>query len=151
FPGELQELHRDQEARRLTKSETADATHEDQRDRSEIDQLGFRCLLRAMSCSNMGDLMGHYASQLRFVVRSENQSTVDIEKPTGQSERVDLIGLHDFDRERNLRVRIPNEILSYTIDILVDGWIIEQLHLPLDFRRQLPAHRDFFIERNEID
>src|SRR5262249_57666808 len=107
---ELQELHRNQKPRCLPKSETADTAHEDQWNRSEIDQLGLRGLLRRVARGNVSDLMRHNAGQFRFVVRSQNQTGVDVEEPAGESECIDLIGVYDFDREWNLRIRVPDEI-----------------------------------------
>src|SRR5215510_8781140 len=107
---ELQELHRNQEPRCLPKSEAADAAHEDQRYRSEIDQLGLRRLLRPVTRRNVRDLMRHNAGQFRFVVCSQNQTRVDVEEPTGESERIDFRGFNDLDRERDLRIRVPNEV-----------------------------------------
>src|SRR5262249_17285688 len=97
---ELQELHRNQEPRCLPKSEAADAAHEDQRDRSEIDQLGLRRLLRRVARRDVRDLMRHNTGQFRFIVRSQNQTGVDVEEPAGESECIDLLGFNDLDRER---------------------------------------------------
>src|SRR5262249_24005632 len=49
-----------------------DTAHEDQRNRSETDQLGLRRLLRRVARRNVGDLMRHNTGQFRFIVRSQN-------------------------------------------------------------------------------
>ena len=56
---------------------------------------------------------------------------------TGPPHSIHLIGLNDPDRERNLRVRVPDYVLFDAVHILVDHRILEQLYLPLNLGGQL--------------
>src|SRR5262249_12804011 len=59
-------------------------------------------------------------------------------KREGESECIDLIRFNDLDRERDLRIRVPDEVLPNEVDVLIDRRILIQLHLTLDFGRQPP-------------
>ena len=103
-----------------------------------------------MPGGNVGDFMRHDCGQLGFIIGREDQAAVHIEETAGQGECVDLIRLDDLDRERNLRIRVSNEVLADAVDILVDGRIFNKLHLALDFRSELASHLNFFLQREEI-
>ena len=105
----------------------------------------------SMTSGDMRDFMCHHGSQLGFVIGGENETAVDVEEATGQGKRVDLVRLDDFDRERDLGVRVSDNVLSDPVDVLVDHRIIDQLHLTLDFRSELTAHCDFLLKRDEVD
>ena len=111
----------------------------------------FRRLFRAMPSRDVGNLVRHHAGQFGFIIGGENQAAVDVEESAGKSERVDLVGLDDFDREWNFRIRVADEVLSDAVDVFVDRRIVDQLDLAFDFGRQLAAHRNFFFEGDEVD
>ena len=129
----------------------ADAAHEDQRNRGKVDQFAFRRVFRTVTRRDVRNFVRHHAGQFGFVVGSENQTAVDVEESAGKRERVDFVGFDDFDREWNLRVGVPDEILADAVDVFVDRRIVDQLDLAFDFRGQLAAHRDLFFERDEVD
>ena len=95
--------------------------------------------------------MGHDSGEFRFIVRREDQTAVDVEKAARKSERVDFVRIDDLDRKWNLRIGIADDVLGNTVDVLIDGGIVEQPLLLLDLPGKVPAQSDFPVERNEID
>src|SRR5207249_1989555 len=65
-----------------------------------------------MPGGNVGDFMRHDCGQLGFIIGREDQAAVHIEETAREGECVDLIRLDDLDRERNLRIRVSNEVLA---------------------------------------
>src|SRR5262245_57402681 len=63
--------------------------------------------IRRVPRRNVRDLMRHNTGQFRFIVRSQNQTGVDVEEPAGESECIDLLGFNDLDRERKDSAEIP--------------------------------------------
>src|SRR5206468_4323034 len=59
--------------------------------------------------------------------------------------------IDDLDREGHLGVRVEDQILSHTVDVLIDHRIGDELRTPVDLGGELPAESDLFIERVEID
>ena len=139
-------MHRDQESRRLAKSEAAHAAHEDQRNRGEVHKFGLGCLLHSVAGRDVRNFVRHDSGELGFIVSRENEAGIHIKESTGKREGIDLIGFHDFYSEGDLRIRVANDVLSDAIDVFADRGVVEQFDLPLDFRSELPAHPDFLLE-----
>src|ERR1700751_249945 len=99
-----------------------------------------------MARRHMSDLMCHHASQFRFLVRCEDQTGIHIEEPARQGEGIDLIGVDDLDRERNLRIRIALNILAHPVNILGDHRILNQLNGRLYLLGILPTQGDLFLD-----
>src|SRR5205823_6226608 len=59
--------------------------------------------------------------------------------------------LEHFNREWNLRIGVPDEILADAIDILRDDGVVDEFRLALDLLRELLTEGDFLLERIEID
>src|SRR5208337_1699964 len=69
------------------------------------------------------------------------------EKPTRQSEGIQLVGVNYFDGERHLRVRVAYQILPYAVHILGDRRIVDQLGASFHILRIRPPHRHLFVQR----
>ena len=93
----------------------------------------------------MRNFVGHHSRQFSFLVGGQDQSGVHIEEPARQGERIDVIGVHHFDCERHLRIRIANQILPKSIHILRHDRVLNQLDCGLDLLRVLLAHRNLFL------
>ena len=91
--------------------------------------------------------MRHHAGQFGFLVGGENQPAVDVEKPAGQRERVDFVGINHLDRERNLGVGVPHQVLPDAIHVLIDDRVLHQAGGLLHHHGVLLAHLDFGLGR----
>ena len=149
--GELQEAHRNQNARRLPDAIARPAAHEDQRDRWRVDDLPARRLPRAVPRRDVSDLVRHHACELGFVLRLQDQPGVHEEEAARQRHRVHFFGVQHLDRDRHLRVRVADEVLADAIDVLGDDRIVDDFRLALDLLRDLLAERDLLLDRVEVD
>src|SRR5262249_22578085 len=52
----------------------------------------------------------------------------------------------DLDGERNLRIRVANQVLSDAVDVFRNHRIVNQLYLSFDLLGELPAHRHLFLD-----
>ena len=71
-----------------------------------------------MAASDVGNFMAHHASQFRFRFGSHNQPGIHVEEATGKGEGINVVAFHHFNGERDLRIRIPDQILPNAADIL---------------------------------
>ena len=85
-----------------------------------------------------------------FDIRLEDQPRIDEEETTRKRKCVDRRIFDHLDRERNLRIRVADQILSYSIDVLGDHRIIDDFRLPLYLLSKLLAERNFLLERVEV-
>src|SRR5258708_35223094 len=67
-------------------------------------------------------------------------------EPARQGEGIDLIGVDDLDRERNLRIRIAHNILAHPVNILGDHRVLNQLYGRLYLLGILPTQGDLFLD-----
>ena len=71
-------------------------------------------------------------------------------KPPGSANAlIDFIVNH-FDRERNLRIGVANEVLADPVYVLGDDRIVDNPGLALDFLRHLFADADLFFYGVEV-
>ena len=66
----------------------------------------------------MGNLVGHHAGQFRFRLRGQEQPGVDKAETAGQRKGIDVIGINDLNRERDLGIGIANQVLTDAVDKL---------------------------------
>ena len=107
-------------------------------------------LLRAVPRANVRDFVRHYAGQLRFLIRVQDQPAIDVEKSAGQRERVHHVGIDHLDGEGNLGVGIAHQVLPHAVHVLVDHRIVDELRALFHFLRQLFAQRDLALHRIKI-
>jgi len=93
------------------------SAQENQRNTSIADKLAFGSLARPVPCGYMTDFVCHDTGHFRFVVRVQKDTCVDEEKAAGKGERVDLLGIDDFNSKGNLSVRVTHQILADPIYI----------------------------------
>src|SRR5205085_10501865 len=58
---------------------------------------------------------------------------------------------HAFDGERNLAIRIADDVLTDAVHVLRDDGVVDDLGLPLDILREAFAQRDFLLERIPVE
>ncbi len=109
--------------------------------------IGASHLARGVASGDVRDLVRHHAGQLGFIVSSQNQAGVHVEESAGQSEGVDVVGIHDLDRERHLRIGVAHQVLAHAIDVLGDHRVLNHLRAGLDHHRVLLAHLDVGVDR----
>src|SRR5215472_2068202 len=97
------------------------------------------------------DLVGHHARKLGLFLRAQNQTAVHIKKAAGQSKGVDDVRVDHLDGEGNLGVRVAHQVLAYTVHILGDDRIINQLGRLLNLLGEGFAKRHFLFEREELE
>ena len=111
----------------------------------------FVAFLRAVARANVRDFMRHDARKLRFFVGAQYQSAIHVEESARESKRVDGVRIDDLDGEGNLRVRIPDQILSNSIYVFGDDGIGDELRNAIDFLRELLAERNFMLHRVHVE
>src|SRR5258708_5804771 len=99
-----------------------------------------------MTSGHMSDLMGHNSRQFSFVIRFQNQSRVHKEESSRERERIYYLGIDHLDSERHLGIRVAHEVLTYTVDVLRDNGVVDDLGLTLDFLSHLLPHRDLLLQ-----
>ncbi len=98
----------------------------------------------------MGDLMGHHARQFGLVISGQDQPGVDVEESSGKGHGVDFVGVHDLDGEGDFGVRVANQVLANTVDVLVDYRVLDHLQVPLNLLRVGPSDLDVGFDRVQV-
>ena len=93
-----------------------------------------------MPCGYMADFVRHDAGQFSFVVRLQNHPEFTKKNPPGSANALTSRRLDYLNGERNLGVRVPDQVLSHPVDVLGDGWIVDDLGLSLNLLGQLLAN-----------
>src|SRR5437016_7508016 len=94
----------------------------------------------------MRNFMRHYAGQLRLVVCRKDQTGIYIEKPSGQRNGINFLGVYDLYPERHLRIGVSDQILSQAIDVVRDFRVRDQFSGRLNAVRILFAESDLGLE-----
>jgi hypothetical protein len=103
-----------------------------------------------MARSDVRDFMCHYACQFCFVPCRKQKPLIDIKKSAGKCEGIDFVSIDNFDLEGNLCIRVLNDILANTVNILRDHGIINEASRLLKFGCDLSTQSYFFFEGDEI-
>jgi len=144
----VRENDRNDQARTLPDGVAGPAIRDSDRGGNHCDlrDLSAGRLARAVPRGYVRDLMRHHSRQLGFIVGLENQAGVYKEKPAGQGEGVDLLGIQHLDRERYLGVGVAHQVLAEAVDVFGNYRIVDDLSLPLDLLRQLLSDRYLLFE-----
>src|SRR6266478_5279547 len=142
-PTELEERHGQRQTGCFLGSKSANSGgHYDQGDGGKLSQCSTGLLTRDMAGGHVRDFVRHYASHFRFVVGSQDQAGIHVKKTTRQSESIDRVRVDDLDRERNLGIGVPHQVLTQPVDVLRDDGILDQLGTGVDLLCILRAHID---------
>ena len=141
----MQERHGQGQSRRLVAGIADRAADEDQRNRSHVHQIAAGVLTRRVAGCHVRNFVRHHSGQLRFLVCRQDQSGIDIEKTTRQSEGIDVVGVDYLDCERHLRIGIAHQVLSHPVDVFSHHRVLDQLHRGFDLLGILLAHGDLFL------
>src|SRR6185369_1370290 len=95
----------------------------------------------------VSNFVSHHASELGFVVCGQKKPFVDVKEAARKCECVNLIRIDNFDREGNFCIRVEHDVLTYTIDVFSDEWVVNKLRLSIDLCRQLSTKSNFFLGR----
>src|ERR1044071_498226 len=98
----------------------------------------------------MRNLVRHNAYDFRLAIGCENGPAVDIEKASGQSERVYIGRLYDLYRERHFRVRVQHDVLAQTVYIFSDDRVGYELAFLVYLGGKLTAYLRLFLQRVKI-
>ncbi len=150
---ELQVGDRDSKARGFVDTVACPATgaEKHERDHGELHGLAFGSVLRAVTRSNVGDLVGHHAGEFGLFLGAQNEAAVYVEKPAGKGEGVDFIGIDYLDCEGHARIGIADQILADAVHVFRDDGIIDKFGGALDFLGERFAEGNFVFKRIEID
>ncbi len=94
----------------------------------------------------MRNLVSHHAGQFGFLIGSQDQACVHVEKSARERDSVDFVGVNDFDGEGNLRVGILDQVLPDPVDVLRHDRILNQSHLRFQFFGNGTSQRDLRLE-----
>src|SRR6201984_3039134 len=99
---------------------------------------------------DMGNLMCHHPSQLCFLVRSYEKTSVHVQKSTGERKGIDFLRVKDLNRKRHLGIRMAYYVLPNSVDVLGDDRISKLRVVRLDHTRVVAANPDFLLHRIPI-
>src|SRR5947209_6098192 len=145
--GKLQEGQREANSGKLAGCITGAAAHKNQRNGENVCELRFGRSTGSMAGGYVGDLMGHHTGQLCLFISSQNQSGVHVEEAARKGESVDFVGIHNFDRERHLSIRVTDQVLADAVYILIHHRVLNHPHALFDLLGIFLAHADFFFNR----
>ena len=100
--GELEEGEGDGELGNLVGAVrgVASLAHDDERNGGDLGVVALGLLAGGVVGDDVGNLVGHDAGELGFLVAVGDEAGVDVEEAAGKSEGVDLVGIDDLDGER---------------------------------------------------
>src|SRR5262245_55595116 len=99
-----------------------------------------------MTRRDVRNLVRHRTSQLCFIIGSQDQPLVDIEKSAGEGECVDLIAVDDLYSEGNFCIRMEHDILADLVYVVSNDRVFDKLRRTIDFLRELPPDRYFLVK-----
>src|SRR6185437_12404558 len=138
--GELHEGDRQGQAGSALDGVTDAATHEDQGNGGNVRQVAASLLAGDMAGSYMGNLVGHDAGQLSFVIGRQDQAGIDVEKSAWQGESIDLVRINHLDREGYFGIGVAYQVLAHAVDVLANNRIFDQLDRGLHLLGVLAPH-----------
>src|SRR5437588_7810454 len=95
--------------------------------------------------------MRHGAGKLVFFVGQFDETAVDEDEASGEGKCIGLLALNYPKRERHSGIRVPRQVLPYTVDVFGDQRLVHNPCLPRDFLSQLLAQRDLLFQRVKVD
>ena len=100
---------------------------------------------RAVARRHMGNLVRHHARQLRFALGLQNQPRIHEKESSREVNAFALLGVQDLDRERDLRVRVQDDVLADAVDVFGDDRVGDELRLPVYLGGELASERHLFF------
>ena len=94
----------------------------------------------------MGDCVSENAGQFRFAFQSNDKAGAEVEKASGEGDHFRFARVEQLQGERDVEGHATCDSPGDAADVFERDRVIEALRLSLDFRGQLPAHRDLFFE-----
>ena len=108
--------------------------------------------MRAMAEGDVGDLVRDHAGYFALIARLLEDSTVDVDESAGQSEGVDVSGVHHPKTILKLGpAGVGREPLPDLIDVRRDRRVIQDRHLLLSFLCGLLPYLDVLLRREQVE
>ena len=95
--------------------------------------------------------MGQHTRDLALGVRLGEKARVHEDEAAGQSEGVDRVVVHNLEGEGNLRVGVPNKVLTDAVHVLGDHRVADHLGGPYHLVSERLAEGDLFLDGVEVD
>src|SRR5205823_11403817 len=117
--GELHKRERDANTGSLIRRITDSTAYKDEWNGGKIGPICTGHLSHGMAGTYVGNFMGHDAGQLGFVVGGENGPCIDVEEASRKRKGIDLVVVDHLNCERDLGVRMADQVLADAIDVLI--------------------------------